>query len=141
MEITPIIWIFSVIIGSLIGSSKDRLLSGIIWSIIFGPLGVIVVLCLPNLKKQKEESERKQQLELQLKIQQEQLKKLDLINRSGASSHEQKMRIASNGEDLGELPVATIKLMLKTGKLTTQDYYYDSEMKDWMQIECNSELV
>jgi hypothetical protein len=138
-----LIWIFSMIIGCMIGAAKDRVGSGFVWSFLFGPLGVLVVLCLPNLKKQKEEADRKQQLALQLQLQQAQLQKLDQIHRSvpPPPGYEPKLRIASNGQDLGEMPVATVKLMLKSGKLNPQDYYFDTDSNDWMQLDCCPALV
>lgn len=142
-----LIWIFSIIIGCLIGSAKDRFGSGLVWSFLFGPLGVLVVLCLPNLKKQKEDAERKQQIALQLQLQQAQLQKLDQLQRNAQPppppppGNEPKLRIASNGQELGELPVATVKVLLRNGKLTPQDYYFDAHNNDWMQLESCPALV
>ena len=135
-----------MIMGCLIGAAKDRVGSGFIWSFLFGPLGVLVVLCLPNLKKQKEEAERKRQFTLQIYLQQAQLKKLDQLQRGGSPpppppGYEPKLRIASNGQDLGEMPSGTVKLMLKSGKLTPQDYYFDAESNNWMQLDCCPDIV
>lgn len=105
---------------------------------------MLIVLCLPNLTKQKEEAERKQQLALQLQLQQAQLQKLEQIHRTAPPpppGYELKLRIASNGQDLGEMPVATVKLMLKSGKLNPQDYYFDADSNDWMQLDCCPALV
>ena len=48
---------------------------------------------------------------------------------------EQCYRIASNGNDLGELTVTSIKLMLSSGKLTLQDYYLDQNENAWTPLE------
>ena len=139
-----LIFIVSVVIGCLIGSAKGQFASGLIWSLLLGPLGVLIVLCLPNLTKQKEDAERKQQLALQLQLQQAQLHKLDQMQRTSPPpppGYEPKLRIASNGQDLGEMPVATVKLMLRSGKLTPQDYYFDADSNDWMQLDCCPALV
>jgi type II secretory pathway pseudopilin PulG len=134
MEIL-VIYIISVFVGCLIGSQKGQFASGLIWSLLFGPLGVIVVLCLPNLTKQKEEAERKQQMEQQLQLQQAQLRRLEQMQQpSPPPRHETTLRIASDGQDLGEMPLATVKLMLKTGKLTQQDYYFDANANDWIEL-------
>ena len=50
-------------------------------------------------------------------------------------------RIARNGEDLGEFPVATIRQMLRSRDLTMEDYYFDTEANDWMQLDCLADLV
>jgi hypothetical protein len=142
-----IVWIF---IGCLVGAAKDQLLSGLIWSLLLGPLGVLIVVCLPNRKKQKAEAERKKQSAIQLQLQQAQLRKLEQMRQleqmqyaspPPPPGHEPKLRIASNGKDLGEMPVATVKTMLKTGKLTQQDYYFDRDANDWMPLDCCPTLV
>ena len=45
-------------------------------------------------------------------------------------------RIASNGEDLGDMPIATVKQMLNAGKLTSQDYYFDPNANEWISLDC-----
>jgi len=130
---------FWLIIAGIIGSVKGQLISGLVWGGLLGPIGVIIVLCLPNLAKQKEEAERKQQLALQLHIQQTQLEQMQRT--APPPGCEQKLRIASNGQELGEMPVATVKLMLKSGKLTPQDYYFDAGANDWMLLDCCPDLM
>jgi hypothetical protein len=47
-----IIWVFyfcSIFIGLVIGSAKGRPVSGIVWTVLFGPLGILIVALLPNL--------------------------------------------------------------------------------------------
>jgi len=131
-------WIFCAIIGGAIGMAKDRTVSGIVWGGLLGPIGIIVVLCLPNLKKKKEEEarrvaeiERKHQMELQ----QAQLQQLQQRTIPTPPKAERQYRIASNGEDLGEMPVPTIKLLIKTGKLTLHDYYFDIHAHDWITLD------
>jgi hypothetical protein len=105
MDTFWIIFIVSVVIGCLIGSLKGQFTSGLIWSLLLGPLGVIIVLCLPNLIKQKEEAERKQQMAQQLELLQQQLQRLEqiqLATSSPPSRRDPTLRIASDGEDLGD---------------------------------------
>ena len=132
-----------MVIGTMIGSAKDRGGDGFLLSMLFGPLGVLVTLCLKNTKKEKEEKERKQQIALQLQLQQAQLEKLDHLQRSvpPPPRREPKLRLASGGQDLGEMPVATVKLLLQNGKLSPQDYYFDSNSNEWMQLDCCPELA
>ena len=54
---------------------------------------------------------------------------------------ERRFRIASNGEELGELSVSAIQKMLTAGKLTMQDYYLDRDANDWMPLDCLPDLV
>ncbi|WP_341327253.1 hypothetical protein [Methylotuvimicrobium sp. KM2] len=145
MEIFTI-WIFSMIIGVLIGNAKGRAISGFVWSFLFGPLGVLVVLCLSNLKKQKELLEQKQVLAGQMKLQQAQLEAqlqhLQQLKQSnpGENLLNKTYRIAKNGKEMGEMSVSKLKLLLKSGHLTTEDYFFDTQVNDWLQLECMEEL-
>jgi hypothetical protein len=42
------IWIASALIGGLIGNRKKQVASGVIWGLLLGPLGWVVVLLLPS---------------------------------------------------------------------------------------------
>ena len=143
MPLVPI-FIVSIVIGCLIGSAKGQFASGFILSLLLGPLGVLIVLCLPNLVREKEESDHKKQLAVQIHLQQAQLRKLDQMQRTPMPpppGYEPKLRVASSGQDLGEMPVASVKLMLKSGKLTPQDYYFDTDSNNWMPLDCCPDLV
>lgn len=63
------LWIFSVVIGALIGAARGRVASGLVWPLLLGPLGVIVVLCLPNLAREardaREDKLKREQIDLQ----------------------------------------------------------------------------
>jgi hypothetical protein len=142
-----LIFIVSVIIGSMIGSSKGQLGAGIALSLLLGPLGVLIVLCLPNLVKQKEEQERKRQLELQLQLQRAQLEKIEQMQHRASAplppppGAQRKYHIGRNGEDLGELQVSEIRRRIHDGELSLQDYYFDAEANDWLTLECLPEVV
>jgi hypothetical protein len=51
-----------------------------------------------------------------------------------------KFRIARNGEDLGDLDLPSVKLMLKDGRLTLDDYYFEPSVGDWLPIRSNKHL-
>jgi hypothetical protein len=53
---------------------------------------------------------------------------------------EPKLRIAANGQDLGEFPVITVKEMLKSGRLTRQDYYLDIGSNEWVPLDHRTDL-
>ena len=135
-------WVIFIVLGCLIGASKGRALSGFIWTFFFGIFGVLIIICLPNLKKQKADEERNQLLQRQIQLQEAQLLQSQLqalastqpMSSSTNSYNEQTLRIASNNEDLGEIPVSTVKLMLKSGKLIPGDLYFDQFTKDWLSL-------
>lgn len=139
-----LIWIFSIIIGVLIGNSKGRGGSGFVWSFLFGPLGVIVVLCLKNLTKEKEKEEQAALLRQQIAMQKAQLDAMQRLQAPSIQPHvptpravPRTMRVAKNGQDLGDMDIPKIKLMLRSGELTLQDYYFDRDSNDWMPLESN----
>jgi hypothetical protein len=70
------VWLFCLVIGVLIGSQKGQLVSGIIWSFLFGPLGVIVVICLANKKKEAEDQAQKTFQFQQMQVQRQQLEEI-----------------------------------------------------------------
>ena len=51
-----------------------------------------------------------------------------------------KFNISKGGEDLGRMDVPSIKSMLKNGELTMQDHYFDTEMNEWMTLDCHPEF-
>ena len=136
-------WVIFMVLGCLIGASKGRALSGFVWTFFFGIFGVLIIICLPNLKKQKADEERNQLLQRQIQLQEAQLQQSQLqalaTSQSMSSStnaiNETTLRIASNNEDLGEIPVSTVKLMLKSGKLLPEDLYFDHFTKEWLSLE------
>ena len=111
-------------------------------SLLLGPLGVLIVLCLPNLVKQKEEQERKRQLDLQIQLQRAQLEKIERMQESASvpsppppPGAQRKYHVGRNGEDIGELQVSEIRKRIQTGELTLQDYYFDPAANDWLALE------
>jgi hypothetical protein len=70
------LWVASIFIGMLIGVSKRQEASGAIWTLLLGPVGIIIVLCLPNrIKEQAAEEEKQRQLKL-IQLQEEQLREI-----------------------------------------------------------------
>lgn len=56
-------------------------------------------------------------------------------------SGQHSFRIARNGQDLGELPVSTIKQMIASGQLSMQDYYFDTGANDWKLLASLAAVV
>jgi type II secretory pathway pseudopilin PulG len=133
------IWIFSIIIGCLIGSARGQLVSGFVWSFILGPLGVIVVLCLPNLKKAEDDVKAAYLAQKQMQLQEAQLRQLQELTERATpppvSESTVVYHVERNGKDLGEMSVSKIRQMLRAGTLSKQDHYFDSQMDEWIQIE------
>ena len=48
-----IVWFVFVMIGWLVGSARGQEWSGVFWAMFLGPIGVLVVLALPNEVKLK----------------------------------------------------------------------------------------
>lgn len=130
----------SVIIGCLVGGSKGQLAAGVIFSILLGPLGVLIVLCLPNRVKEKAEQERKEQADIQLHLQRQQLKKLEELQELKFASippppAARTYHVACDGEDIGELAIGTINQMLRSGRLTREDHYFDAQLNEWRPLQ------
>lgn len=74
-----IVWAVSVAIGVMIAEAKGRPLEGWVLSLFLGPLGVLVILALPNLVKQAEAARLAAERQKELTIQQEMLAELKAL--------------------------------------------------------------
>lgn len=67
-----IVWLVCIVAGVLIGDRKERGLSGLVWPLLLGPIGLVIVLALPNVKKEREQQReialRQEQLAVQKEI-------------------------------------------------------------------------
>ena len=137
-----------VIPAGYFGSKKGQGALSMLLAVFLGPLGLLIACLLPDLKKQEEEKqdrlEQTHLLEQQIKLQREQL---ELARRGGTTANvppppgSTKIRVAKDGDDLGEMNVAIVKTMLNGGQLTLQDLYFDSEMNDWITLDCHPKLA
>ena len=135
-----LIWFVSILCGILVGNSKGQLSSGIIWTIVLGPLGLVVLLCLPDNVGAAKERERERLLQQQVDLQRAQIQELKrlqfMVNPAVPPPlPPDTLRIGRGGQDLGEFTVDKVKEMLLNGQLSTNDYYFDSEAKDWLPLE------
>ena len=53
----------------------------------------------------------------------------------------QNYRIASNGEELGVVPLATIQQMLHAGRLLETDHYFDAPANEWRTLDQLKDVV
>ena len=51
-----------------------------------------------------------------------------------------KLNISKDGEDLGKFDIAMVKTMLGGGQLTLQDYYFDTDTKEWTTLDCHPDF-
>lgn len=53
-----LIWAAFIVIGGIIGHRKGRTPMGIIWSLILGPLGVLIIAVMPKTQERQTEEAR-----------------------------------------------------------------------------------
>jgi hypothetical protein len=140
--------IISGLIGLAIGQTRGRPIAGFLLGLLIGPIGWLLVFVGPNPKKKKEEEEKQALVQQQFALQKAQLDALQRMQSQAFQANLQqpqnaakKVRIAKDGQDLGEIDMPKVKLMLRNGELTQQDYYFDVECNDWMTIECHPDLA
>lgn len=140
MDLKVVLFIFlqfmAMLIGGIIGHRKGRLASGIIWTLLFSFIGVAIVACLPNLKQKKEEEDL-------LAREREKFNAdnyLKLKAQAANVSTPTKVRIAKDGNDLGEIDIPKLKLMLMNGCILKTDYFFDTEINEWSMIEDHPQI-
>ena len=84
MEVFLVFWVLCIIIGTALAAGRGRASSGVVWTFLFGPLGILVILLLPNFKK-KEQDRQKKQFEKQVRLQRAQLQRLESLSRTPAN--------------------------------------------------------
>ena len=136
-----IIWCVFIVIGCLVGQSRGQALAGLFLSLLLGPLGVLITVCLPDLVKKRADAVRKLQIDEQIRLQQAQLDSLLQLQQGSASipstlGKPQTFRIAAKGQDLGDIPSASVVLMLKGGQLSPSDYFLDLTTNQWEPLSC-----
>jgi hypothetical protein len=140
-----IIWILSIFCGVLVGKGKGQLASGIIWTVLFGPIGLVVVLSLPNLIKAANERAQQEMLQQRLSLQKQQIEELKRLRSStivqasppaASRPHlSETLRIGRGEQDLGELTIVQVKAMLRSGELSLEDSYYDWDAQQWLPLD------
>jgi len=135
------------IIGWAIGSYRGKPLVGFLAGLLLGPIGCLLTCLGPNLRKDKEKKEQQALMQQQIALQRAQLEAMQRYQSSASPvsippppGSKKTMRIAKDGQDLGDIDIPKVKLMLKTGELTNQDYYFDLEANEWMTLDCNPSL-
>jgi hypothetical protein len=137
MDLLIFIWLFCLVIGALVGSQKGQLVSGIIWPFLFGPLGVIVVVCLANKKKEAGDQAQKAFQLQQMQIQRQQLEEIRKLRQPAPETPTlpSKLRISKDGQEIGEMGIGVIKTMLHNKQLSENDLYFDPQANEWMPLE------
>jgi len=135
---------FGGCVGGAIGQSRGRTIAGIFFGLILGPIGWIILLVGPNPKKEKEDNAKQELLQQQISLQKAQLETMQkLLLPATRFSPPQPpgakllLRIARDGQDLGDIEVSKVKEMLKMNELSLQDYYFDVDANEWMPLDYN----
>lgn len=149
LDVTVILWwILCAIIGGAIGHTREKVSTGVLLGALLGPLGVIIALFLSDPKVQRAIDEN------QAIIRGQRQRRLDAIKQQARTpkvlsaapqAHVvppppgakvlQNYRIASNGEELGVVPLATIRQMLHAGRLLETDHYFDAPANEWRTLD------
>ena len=111
-------------------------------------VGFVAFMSLRNSEKRESEEHEKRldSLEQQLSSQrdeqtQQMLEQAKAVRRNKSEPPEISLRIARNGQDLGEMKLGVVKSMLSDGKLAPEDFYLDSTSNEWVPLECHPSLV
>ncbi len=146
MLLSLTVWVVCMVCGYLIGQNKDQLVSGLVWTILLGPLGLLVVACLPNRRKEEEERVTAAQLQHTLylaKKERDSKKENEIFNRRAAIPAPPKgdtIRVARNGEDLGLIKIPAVQAMLASGRLDPDDYFFDEVAGEWVTLNIHPRL-
>lgn len=103
-----LVWVMFGVIGHFIGKQKGRPVEGAVLGVLLGPIGWMVVHFGPDYRTEKD--------------------KVKAVEKTAA------IRVAKDGEDLGLMDLPSIKLRLRSGQLTSLDYYYNEEDADWRPL-------
>ena len=103
-----LVWIIFGVIGHFIGKQKGRPVEGAVLGVLLGPIGLLVVHFGPDYRT---ESDKTKAVERMAKI-----------------------RVAKDGQDLGPMDLPSVKLHLRSGQLTSLDYYYNEDAADWVPL-------
>jgi len=147
MELLIISALIGGFVGGAIGQSRGRPVEGFVLGLLLGPIGWICVLVGPNPKKEKEDNAKQTLLQQQISLQKAQLETMQkLLLPTTRFSPPQPpgakllLRIAKNGQDLGDIELSRVKGMLRNNSLSLQDYYFDVDANEWMPLDCNPSI-
>jgi hypothetical protein len=141
MEFLILLIIFSLI-GAAIGQARGRTAAGFLWAFLLGPIGWLIIILGPNpKKKEKEEAEALEKM-MARRRQDEHMKKIEALasQKSFSAPSVTKFRISKDSVELGEFDIPSIKLMMKSGKITVDDLYYDEAIGDWVPLSAHESI-
>ena len=144
-----LIAIVSIVCGVLLGQNKGLWpWTGFLLTFFLGPLGLLIVACLPNKKREEAEEEQRLMMEQQLHLQRLQIEQLakGLTSQAQPSRYPNppqslKIKLTRSGQHLGDTKFAVIQTMLGGGQLTLEDCYFDEQSNDWLPLECHPAFV
>lgn len=144
-----VFWLVLSLCVALLASSRGR--SGVgffLLAAILSPLlSFVILLCMKDLRKEKENAKKDYLLQAQLASQRQQLEELRKLQTPARDSPAlpppgalDMIHIARNGEQLGTVSVADARRMLDDGTLCLEDYYFDSSCDGWVELAGHPEL-
>ena len=122
------VWIIAIVCGVFIGRAKGQFAPGILWPLLFGPIGLIILLCLPNRKKEF-------LLHQQIALLKQQIEELERSHVEPVAVYRGKLRIGRGDQDLGDMPIEKVKTMLRSGELSGSDFFYDFDSGEWLPLD------
>lgn len=150
-------------IGYSVRVSKGNEGAGFALGLLFGPIGIVISLLLPDQnrkrEREREENEARQISVKQIELLQAQLDELKSI-KSGKRLYQadigrislptppadradfsgQWIRVASNGEDLGDMTIAEVRRALMERRMDLGDFYLEPQRNEWLPLADHPQL-
>ena len=138
-----IFWIgVNWIVGYLIGKSKDRIGESVLVSVLLGPIGWIIALCLsPKGRKCPQCAEIVKQDALVCRycgFSFAAPAKAVAARAAKAPPRvqvQERFTVAKDGAEVGKLTRTEIEHQIRIGRLSASDYYLDLVANDWMPLD------
>jgi hypothetical protein len=136
-------WIIFSFCVAILADKRGRSGGGFFFlAILLSPLVAgVIILCMDDLRAAKERSKSDYVMQMQMRAQQQQLEELRRMQTSDPTGRalpplgaRDLINVSRNGEDLGSLSVAEVRRMLDDGRLSLEDYYYDTSCSDWIEL-------
>ncbi|MDR1305515.1 MAG: DUF4339 domain-containing protein [Verrucomicrobiales bacterium] len=127
-------WLAPVICGGLIGERKGQLASGLVWTILLGWLGFIILLCLPDRKKAAAD-------ELAAQYQLAQWQRQQQARQRQTETAFLRYYLHLDGVVKGPYALAQVQGMWRNGTLTMDTLCLQEGTDEWMPLTGISDLL
>ncbi len=124
----------SPFLGSTTGAEVFSSLLGLLFCL-FPWLLIALIIRWVLLKTEQFRQEREHRFHMQMELQHGMVSQLAEISRALAAKEKASgLRLSSNGQELGTLPVIAVKRLLQAGKLSQDDQYFDALANGWKPL-------